>query len=61
MLCNGSFPDGYDINSIAMEISFIYESLSVECVSPINYYLITEARSVEKYIHAPSFNKVSFM
>jgi hypothetical protein len=49
MLCNGLFPDGYDINSIAMEISFIYESLCVEFLSVANNP-ITKVVSVEKRI-----------
>jgi hypothetical protein len=57
MLCSGSFPDGYDINRIAMEISFIYESLSVERVSSINNP-IAPVWSIEKHIYAPTFNKV---
>ena len=58
MLCSGMFPDGYDINSIATEISFIYESLRVECVSSINYH-IAPVFSEEKHIYAPTLNKVS--
>ena len=58
MLCSGSLPDEYDINSIAMEISFIYESLCAECVSSIKD-AITRVWSNEKRINAPIFNKVS--
>ena len=58
MLCSGSLPDGYDINSIAMEISFIYESLCVECVSSITDP-ITRVWSTEKKINASTFIKVS--
>ena len=58
MLCNGSLPNEYDINSIAMEISFIYESLCVECVSSINQPII-RVWSTEKHINASTFIRVS--
>ena len=33
MICSGSLPDGCDINTIAVEISFIYKSLCTEYLS----------------------------
>jgi hypothetical protein len=58
MLCSGSLPDGYDINSIALEISFIYESLCVECVS-LTTNPITRVWSDERRINASTFNVVN--
>ena len=54
MLCSGSFPDGYDINTIAVEISFIYESLLVDYVS-----LTYNHSPTEKQVNSAAFKKAS--
>ena len=57
ILCSGSFPAGQDISTIALEISFIYNSLSVECVSvatdPIN-----RVKPEHKRVDGADFKKV---
>ena len=58
MLCSGSFPDGQDINAIASEISFIYNSLCVEYVSmatdPTN-----RLKPYDRLVDGAEFKKVS--
>lgn len=58
MLCSGSFPDGQDINTIALEISFIYNSLSTECVS-VTTDPMNRVRPQDKAIDSADFKKVS--
>ena len=58
MLCSGSFPDGQDINTIALEISFIYNSLSIECVS-VTTDPINRVKPQDKPVDGADFKKVS--
>ena len=58
MFCSGSFPDGQNVDAVASEISFIFSSLSIECISistdPVNR-ITPQHRRVDSF----DFKKVS--
>jgi hypothetical protein len=58
MLCSGSFPDGQDINSVALEISFIFNSLRTEYVS-FSTDSSSRVKPQEKHVDGFDFKKVS--
>jgi hypothetical protein len=58
MLCSGSFPDGQDINSVALEIAFIFNSLSTECVS-FSSDPTTRVRPQHRQVDGTNFKTVS--
>ena len=58
MLCSGSFPDGQDVNTIALEISFICNSIRVECLS-LTSDPITRVWPKDRQVDGTIFKKVS--
>ena len=59
MLCSGSFPDGQDIYSIALDISFIFESFLVEYVSAIDDP-IYRTRSLRRQVNLEEVNQCTY-
>lgn len=60
MLCSGSFPEGFNIHTVASSIQFIYTSLCVETICSTSEPL-TRINPSNKQVSRAEFKKVSIL